>query len=74
MSLSLRHRETFLLHLLSHLCCLAAASWKLQLADQTLPEQITLTQAEERCRALTPSSAVCGHHTSPSLLVGMFIP
>lgn len=39
MSLSVRHRETFLLRLLSHLYFFVAASWKLQFANQALPEQ-----------------------------------
>lgn len=55
MSLCVRHRETFLLRLLSHLSCFVAASWKLCCAIQALAEQDEFL-ARHRSVVLSPSS------------------
>lgn len=60
MSLCVRHRETFLLHLLSHLSCFVAASWKLRCAIQALAEQDEFS-ARQRSIVLSPSPQTQSH-------------
>lgn len=60
MSLCVRHRETFLLHLLSHLSCFVAASWKLRCEIQALAEQDEFL-ARQRSLLLSPSPQTQSH-------------
>lgn len=60
MSLCVRHRETFLLRLLSHLSCFVAASWKLCCAIQALTEQNEFL-ARHRSVVLSPGSQTQSH-------------
>lgn len=68
MSLCVRHRETFLLRLLSHLSCFVAASWKLRCAIQALAEQDEFL-ARQRSVLLSPSPQTQSH-VSPHVYTG----